>query len=104
MAMDNIIGYITMPTTSDHSFIDIRGRVAKALLDYAGDGASGQPRVAQREIAAMVGADWGMVHISLKSMQAEGAIRIDRHRLIINKELLQKVAGTRVAQKSIEGN
>jgi len=50
--------------------------------------------VVQRDIAATVGADWGLVHMSLKSMQEEGAIKIDRHRLIINKALLQKVAGT----------
>jgi len=33
-----------------------------------------------------------MVHLSLKSMQEEGAIKLDGHRLIINKERLQKVA------------
>jgi hypothetical protein len=30
--------------------------------------------------------------MSLRSLQDEGAIRIERHRIIINKELLQKVA------------
>jgi DNA-binding MarR family transcriptional regulator len=64
------------------------------LLEHAGDGTGGRPRVAQRDIAAAVGADWGTVHMSLKSIQDEGAIRIERHRLIINKELLQKVAAT----------
>jgi hypothetical protein len=86
---------IIMPKTSEQSIVDIRGRVARVLLESAGDGASGRPRIAQRDIAATVGADWGMVHISLKSMQAEGAIRIDRHRLIINKERLQKMAETK---------
>ena len=82
--------------TSQRSFIDIRGRVAKVLLEHAGDGNSAgeRPRVAQRDIAATVGTDWGLVHLSLKSMQEEGAIKIDHHRLIINKALLQKVAGT----------
>jgi predicted transcriptional regulator len=83
-----------MPKTSDNSLINIRGRVARVLLEHAADGASGRPRVAQRDIAATLGANWGMVHMSLKSMQDEGAIKIDRNRLIINKELLQKVAGT----------
>jgi hypothetical protein len=82
------------PPLKRHSFINIRGRVARLLLEHAGDGASGRPRVAQRDIAAAVGADWGMIHMSLKSMQDEGAIRIDRHRLIIDKELLQKLATT----------
>jgi len=83
-----------MPTTPNSKLIDIRGRVARVLLEYANDGASGRPRVAQRDIAATAGTDWGMVHMSLKSMQDEGAIKIDRSRLIINKELLQKVAET----------
>lgn len=80
-------------TAQEHSFIHVRGLVAKILLEHAGDGADGRRRVAQRDIAASLGTDWGMVNMSLKSMQDEGAIRIERHRLIINKELLQKVAG-----------
>jgi CRP/FNR family transcriptional regulator len=83
-----------MPTTSNSTFTDIRGRVARVLLEYANDGAGGPPRVAQKDIAATIGTDWGMIHLSLKSMQEEGAIKIDRHRLIINKKLLQKVAAT----------
>jgi DNA-binding MarR family transcriptional regulator len=83
-------------TTSQHSLTHVKGQVAKVLLKHADDGnrSGGRPRVAQRDIAATVGADWGMVHMSLKSMQEEGAIKIDGHRLIINKALLQKVAGT----------
>jgi predicted transcriptional regulator len=81
-----------MPTTAENTFIDIRGKVARVLLECA-DGDSERPRMAQRDIAAAVGTDWGMVHISLKSMQADGAIKIDRNRLIINKEMLRKVAG-----------
>jgi len=83
-------------TTTPDSLLHVRGRVAKVLLQHAGDGNSTgeRPRVAQRDIAETVGADWGMVHMSLKSMQEEGAIKIDGHRLIINRALLQKVAGT----------
>jgi CRP/FNR family transcriptional regulator len=81
-----------MPMIPQPSLIYIKGKVARVLLERAADGVSGRPRVAQRDIAATVGTDWGTVHMSLKSMQDEGAIRIDRHRLIINKELLQKVA------------
>ncbi len=39
------------------------------------------------------GTDWDTVHLTLQSMQDEGAIRIEGHRLIINKGLLQKVVG-----------
>jgi DNA-binding MarR family transcriptional regulator len=85
---------LTMTSASKRrSFTHIRGKVARVLLEHTGDGISGRPRVAQRDIAAAVGTDWGTVHMSLKSMQDAGAIRIDRHRLIINKQLLQKVAG-----------
>ena len=77
----------------EKSFLHIRGLVAKILLDNAGVGTNGRHRVAQRDIAMTVGTDWVMVHMSLKSMQDEGAIRIERHRLIINKGLLQKLAG-----------
>lgn len=76
------------------SFIQVRGLVARALLEHADDGAGG--RVAQRDIAATVGTDWGTVHISLKSMQEQGAIRIERNRLFINKEVLRKMAGAAV--------
>ncbi len=67
------------------------------MLEHAGDGNGQRPRLAQRDIAATVGTDWDTVHMSLKSMQDEGAIRIERHRLIINKELLKKVAGAGAA-------
>lgn len=79
--------------SQDQSFVHVRVLVAGVLLDYAGDGASEQRRLAQRDIAAITGASWEMVHASLESLQNEGAIRIERHRLIINKELLQKIAG-----------
>jgi DNA-binding MarR family transcriptional regulator len=76
-----------------NSFIHVRGLVAKVLLEHAGDGSGGRRRVAQRDIAATLGTDWDTVHLALRSMQDEGAIRVERHRLIINKELLQKVTG-----------
>ena len=83
---------ITSPA-HENMFLHIRGLVARVLLEHAGDGTNGQSRVAQRDIAAIVGTDWGTVHMSLKSMQDEGAIQIERHRLILNKQLLQKLAG-----------
>ena len=67
--------------------------VARVLLDYAGDSTSGRHRLAQRDIAALANTDWETVHMSLKSLQDKGVIRIERHRMILNKELLQEVAG-----------
>jgi CRP-like cAMP-binding protein len=82
-----------MPTTAENTFIDIRGRVARFLLEYAGDDTGEKPRMAQRDIAEKVGTDWGMVHISLESMRADGVIRIDRNRLIIDKKRLRELVG-----------
>jgi DNA-binding Lrp family transcriptional regulator len=76
----------------DRPSINAIGLVAKVLLDYVEDNAGGQRRLAQRDIAALAGTDWETVHMSLKSLQEEGVIKIERHRMILNKELLQKVA------------
>ena len=74
-------------------FTQIRGVVARVLLDHAADGNGERPRLAQRDIAAMAGTDWYTVHMSLKSIRDEGAIRIERNRIIVNKESLQRLAG-----------
>jgi DNA-binding MarR family transcriptional regulator len=77
----------------DRSFSHVRGLVAKVLLEYAADSTTERRQLTQRDIAALVGTDWETVHASLKSLQEEGKIRIERHRITINKELLQKAAG-----------
>jgi DNA-binding GntR family transcriptional regulator len=76
----------------DQSFDYVRGLVAGVLLERAEDEASERHQLTQRDIANITGTSWEMVHVSLKSLQNEGAIRIERHRLIINRELLQKIA------------
>jgi hypothetical protein len=70
-----------------------RKSIAKILLEYARDDTSGRGRLTQRDIAAMAGTDWETVHASLIYFQQEKAIRIERNRLIIDKELLSKEAG-----------
>jgi hypothetical protein len=67
--------------------------VARVLLEHAGDGTTERRWLTQRDIATITDTSWEMVHLSLKSLQDEGAIRIERHRLIINRDSLQKVAG-----------
>jgi CRP/FNR family cyclic AMP-dependent transcriptional regulator len=83
---------VTLPA-QDQSFRRARGLVAKVLLDHAIDSTAERGRLAQRDIAVLAGTDWETAHAALKSLQDEGVIRIERHRLIINKKLLQKVAG-----------
>ena len=81
------------------SFSQIRGLVAKALLEHAGDGTNERRQLTQRDIALSIGTDWETVHASLESLYKEGTIRIERHRIIIYKELLQKVTGVQVCKK-----
>ena len=85
-----------VPTTllaHDRPFSQVRGMVAKVLLEYAGDSATKLRQLTQRDIAVLIGTDWATVHISLKSLQDKGAIRIEHQRIIVKKELLQNFAG-----------
>jgi CRP-like cAMP-binding protein len=78
----------------DLSFRHVTGRVAKVLLEYAGDGTGERPRLTQQEMAAMVGTAREMVGRSLKTLEEEGTIRMERHRIIItNQEALREMAG-----------
>ncbi len=75
----------------DLSFRHVIGRVAKLLLEYAGDGASPGPRLTQQDMAAIVGTAREVVGRSLKTLEEEGAIKMERHRIVItNKEALKE--------------
>lgn len=79
----------------DLSFRHVIARVAKILLESSGDGAgpSPGPRLTQQEMAAMAGTAREMIGRSLKSLEEEGTIRLDRHRIVItNKEALREMA------------
>ena len=77
----------------DLSFRHVTGRIARILLDYAGDGAGPRPRLTQQEMAAMAGTAREVVGRSLKALEDEGAIRLDRHRIVItDKEALREKA------------
>ncbi len=78
----------------DFSFRHVTGRVAKMLLEYAGDGAGERPRLTQQEMAAMIGTAREMVGRSLKNLETEGAIRLERNRVIItDQKALREMAG-----------
>jgi CRP-like cAMP-binding protein len=78
----------------DLSFRQVTGRVAKMLLEYAGNGGRDHPRLTQQEMAAMIGTAREMVGRSLKSLEEEGVIKIDRHRIIVaDIDALKTVAG-----------
>jgi CRP-like cAMP-binding protein len=50
------------------------------------------PRLTQQEMAAMAGTAREVVGRSLKELEEVGAIKLDRHRIVItDKEALQKI-------------
>jgi len=74
----------------DLSFRPVIGRVAKILLEHAGDGDGPLPRLTQQEMAAMAGTVREVVGRSLKALEDEGVIRLERHRIVItDKEALK---------------
>jgi CRP-like cAMP-binding protein len=78
----------------DFSFRHVSGRVAKILLEYTGSEGGENPRLTQQEIAAVIGTAREMVGRSLKNLEEEGAIKMERNRIIItNKEALREIAG-----------
>lgn len=76
----------------DLSFRHVIGRVARILLEHAGDGAVPGPRLTQQEIAAMAGSAREVVSRSLKALEEEGIIRLERHRIVItDKKALKEM-------------
>ena len=76
----------------DLSFKHVIGRVAKILLEHIGGEMGRGPRLTQQEMAAMAGTAREVVGRSLKSLEEEGAIKLDRYRIIItDKEALKEI-------------
>ena len=76
----------------DLSFRRVTGRVAKILLEHAGEGIGSGPRLTQQEMAAMAGTARETIGRSLKTLEEEKAIRLDRHRIVItDKEALEEM-------------
>lgn len=79
----------------DLSFRQVIGRIARLLLDYAGDGTGPRPKLTQQEMAAAVGTAREVVGRSLKTLHEEGAIRMERNRIVIvDREGLKLTAGS----------
>jgi CRP/FNR family transcriptional regulator len=76
----------------DLSFRHVLSRVAKILLEHASDGTGPRPRLTQQEIAAMAGTAREVVGRSLKALEEEGLIRVERHRIVIaNRPALEQL-------------
>jgi DNA-binding IclR family transcriptional regulator len=67
--------------------------VARILLEHGQDNTTGLHQVSLRDLAGLTGTNREMVHESLDSLQVEKAVKFERHRMIINKALLQKMVG-----------
>ncbi len=78
----------------DLSFRQVTGRVARILYEYARSKDETHPRLTQQEMAAMAGTAREMVGRSLRVLEEEGTIRLDRNRIVIaNEAALKKEAG-----------
>lgn len=80
----------------DLSFRDVTSRVAKLLLEYASDHGAPEgpprPRLTQQEMAAMVGTAREVVGRSLRVLEDEGAIRMNRHQIVVtDRKALQQL-------------
>ncbi|HEU0168287.1 MAG TPA: Crp/Fnr family transcriptional regulator [Chloroflexota bacterium] len=79
----------------DLSFRHVTSRVAKLLLEYAEQpGQDGsRARLTQQDLASMVGSVREVVGRSLGALEREGAIRIERARIIVaDREALRRMA------------
>ena len=78
----------------DLSFRPVIRRVAKILLEYSGGDTGSVQRLTQQEMAAMAGTAREVVARSLKALESKGALRMDRHRIVItDREALKDIAG-----------
>lgn len=78
----------------DLSFRTVISRLAKLLFQMAEEQGSAplRQRLTQQELAAMVGTAREVVARALKALEAKGAIRMDRHRIVIvDKGVLQRM-------------
>jgi CRP-like cAMP-binding protein len=77
----------------DYGQIKERARLAEILLGFGTRYEGVSLKCSQRDLASMGGTDWESTHKLLASFEDVGAIRFDRNKIIINKDLLQKAAG-----------
>ena len=76
----------------DLSFRQVTARVAKLLLQTAREEGAAGGRLTQQEMAAMIGTAREVVARTLRSLEAQGAITIERGRIVILKpELLERL-------------
>jgi CRP/FNR family transcriptional regulator len=77
----------------DLSFRHVTARVAKLLAQAArGEGAAAGARLTQQEMAAMIGTAREVVARSLRALEQQGAIRVERGQIVILRpEVLERL-------------
>ena len=83
---------LSSPELEHLSFRRIKGKVAEVLLESTGDGTGERPVLTLGEIAVSIGTTPEMVNKVLESLQEKGAIKLERRRIVIDRELLEKLA------------
>ena len=76
---------------TDCSFDLKRKQIAQMLLEHVENITAAQSHLALQDIAAMADTNKEIVRTLLNSLQDEGGIRFERHRMIINRQTLQKL-------------
>jgi CRP/FNR family transcriptional regulator, cyclic AMP receptor protein len=93
-AMLRSLGTMVRRTTrqiSDLVFLDMQGRVARQLLQLAGEAGTSTPPITQSEIADMVGGARQTVNLALRGLEQRGHIRMAGRRIqILDQEALRR--------------
>lgn len=85
---------ILLNLVEDLSFKNVVGRVAKILVQSSESESEDVHKLTQYEMAAIAGTAREVVGRSLKSLEDMGAIRLERHRIVItDKAYLNQLAG-----------
>ena len=82
-----------IPIKENQSFRTVTGRIAAILLSNAANDTGRKPSLSQKEMALLLETSWEQVNKSLRYLHKKGAIRIERHRIIIKEPSLRKIAG-----------
>ena len=80
-------------SVQDRSLVQARKLLAKVLFEYTTNNKTEGHHLSQQNLAMLAGISWEMVHASLLSLQNEGAVRIERHRMVVNRDCLQNAIG-----------
>jgi hypothetical protein len=89
MQYDLSVGADSNPVLSDE-LLTTRKRVAGLLLHCASTKEQ-QRHFSQSEMATALDTSWNLVNNSLILLKEESAIRIERHKMVVNKNKLERI-------------